>query len=112
MIAAARDTYIIGGHTKNITEALRLYIAAHPVECAGISATITSREADRPRTILDEYERPACRKCGAPMYWKNGCSLCRGRVKKNRWICKDCGFIHYTKRTLKEEVQRLKRKTG
>lgn len=112
VVLQARREYIQTGATKNITTALAMLCKDRPEICAPIKQRLTGREADRPPTILDEYERPACRKCGAPMYWKNGCSLCRGRVKKNRWICKDCGFIRYTKRTLKEEIQRLKRKTG
>ncbi len=80
IIAIAREEF--SGVTNNITEAVGLYFEAHPEVCAGIPATISTREADRPRTILDEYERPKCRKCGAPMFWQGGCLACKGPVKK------------------------------
>ena len=108
LIRAARSEFITTGQTKNISEAVRMYWQSHPEECAGIPATITPREADRPETILDGFERPRCRKCGAPMFWKSGCSSCRGPVKKNQWICKACGFKRITKDTLEEAIVKLK----
>ena len=110
MIARAKAEYITAGKIKNISEAVRLYWAAHPEECAGIPTTITPREADRPQTILDEYERPKCRKCGAPMFWKGSCRTCKGPVKKNQWICRECGLKRITKDTLEKAISKLKRK--
>lgn len=110
LIHAARAEYITPGKTKNISEAVRWYIAEHLIRSAGIPATITPREKDRPRTILDEYERPTCPKCGAALFWKSGCSSCKGPVKKNQWICVACGFIHFTKDTLAEAIAKLEKK--
>jgi hypothetical protein len=110
LISKARKEFMGSLQGKNISEALRLYIEAHPEECAGIPAVITSRERDRPRTILDEFERPECRKCGAPLFWKSGCLACNGPVKKNQWICKECGFKRITKDTLTEAIAKLKLK--
>ena len=109
-IRLARKEFISSGITKSISEAFQLYIEAHPEVCAGIPATITTREIDRPRTILDEYVRPKCRKCDAPMFWKTGCLACKGKVKKNQWICKVCGFKRITKDTLQEAIAKLERK--
>jgi RNase P subunit RPR2 len=109
-INAARAEYIKTGKTKNITVALKTLCAERPEMCAHIKQRLTGRAEDRPRTILDDYERPTCRKCGAAMYWQGGCQACKGRVKKNRWTCKECGFIRYTKRTLKEELDKLQLK--
>jgi len=110
IIMKARAEFIDSGTTRNITEAVKMYIATHPEECAGISATITTREADRPETILDEYERPKCRKCGADMFWKGSCRTCKGPVKKNQWTCKICGFARFTKDTLTEAIAKLERR--
>ena len=110
MITAARAEYITPGKVKNISEAVRMFWRDHPEECAGIPATITTREADRPQSILDEYERPKCRKCGADMFWKGPCRTCKGPVKKSQWICKECGFIRFTKDTLEKAISKLKRK--
>jgi len=110
LIQKARVEYISPGETKNISEAFRWFIETHPEECAGIPTTITTREVDRPPTILDEYERPKCRKCGAPMFWKGSCTACKGPVKKNQWICKVCGFKMFTKDTLEEAIAKLERK--
>ena len=110
LISEARKEFITPGITENISEAFWMFIEAHPEECAGIPAVITSRERDRPQTILDEYVRPKCRKCGAPMFWKIGCLACKGKVKKNQWICKECGFKRITKDTLPEAIAKLKLK--
>jgi len=110
LIHKARAEYISPGKTQNISEAFLWYIEAHPEECAGILPVITNREADRPKTILDEYERPKCRKCGADMFFRFGCSACKGPVKKNQWICKECGFKMFTKDTLEEAIVKLERK--
>jgi len=106
----ARALYITTGVTMNITEAVRLYWKDHPEECARIRARITTREVDRSPTILDEYERPKCRKCGAPMFWQGSCRACKGPVKKNVWICKRCGFKRFTKDTLEKAISKLERR--
>jgi len=110
LLSKARAKFIVTGQTNNISEAFLWYIEAHPEECAGILPVITNREADRPKTILDEYERPKCRKCGADMFFRFGCSACKGPVKKNQWICKKCGFKWFTKKTLEEIIKGLKPK--
>ena len=110
MIHAARWKYITTGRTKSISEAVRMYATTHPKECAEIHATITTREKDRPRSILDEYERPKCRKCGADMFWKGSCRSCKGPAKKNQWICNTCGFKRITKDTLEEAITKLERR--
>lgn len=109
MVVKARKEFITSGKTENISEAVRLYTLAHPEECAGIPATISTREKDRPRTIVDQYERPKCRRCGGKMFLKLGCSACKGPVKKNYWICKSCGFKHFTKKSLPEILAGLKK---
>jgi len=110
IIRKARAEYITPGETKNISEAFRWYMNSNPEECAGILPVITNREADRPKTILDEYERPKCRKCGVDLFFKIGCSACKGPVKKNQWICKKCGFKWFTKKTLEEIIKGLEPK--
>lgn len=110
LISKARVEFIDTGKTENISAAARMYWQSHPEECAGIPATITPREKDRPRTVLDDYERPLCRKCGAPMFWKGTCQTCKGPAKKNQWICKECGFLRFTKDTLEEAISKLKQK--
>ena len=110
LIREARKEFMATNITKNISEAFRMFIKAHPEECAGIRATISTREIDRPQTVLDDYERPACRKCGEPMFWKGSCQTCKGPVKKNQWICKGCGFKRITKDTLEEALSKLCKK--
>ena len=109
-IAEARRLYIATGITKNISYALDMYLRKHQYKAQGLRPRISTRPGDQPRTVLDEYIRPKCRKCGAGMYLKLGCSSCKGTVKKNQWICKGCGFIHYTKATLPEILKKLRRK--
>ena len=110
LIRKARAEFITPGVTKSISEAFRMFIKAHPEECAGIPATITPREADRPRTVLDDYDRPPCPKCGAPLFFQV-CSTCgKGKRKKNEWICKACGHRRMTKNSLQESLAKLRKK--
>jgi len=112
LIKLARAEFISTGQTKNISEAVSWYIEAHPEECAGIPATITTREKDRPRITLDEHERPPCPRGGNPLFFQN-CSTCgSGKRKKNEWVCKKCSFRRITKDTLREALAKLKKKRG
>lgn len=108
IIATARKEFITTGITNNISGAVRLYFEAHPDICKDVKMTISTREEDRPKTILDEYERPKCRKCGSPLFWKGACTACKG--KKNQWVCKKCGFKHITKDTLEQAIGKLDRR--
>ena len=110
LLAAAREEFIKTGFTRNISEALKLYCAHHPENCAGIPERIHGPEDERRRSVLDNFVRPACRKCGQALYWKQGCNSCRSTVKKNQWVCVVCGFKHITKDTLAEAVNKLKPK--
>ena len=112
LIRDARKKYIATGKTKSISEAFQWYVIAHKKRCAGIPLTITPRDVIRPRTILDGYERPKCRKCGAEMLWQGGCATCKGTLKKNIWICGKCGFKRFTKDSLIEAIAKLKMKEG
>ena len=112
LISDARKKYIATGKTINISEAVEMYWKAHPKKCAGFPLTISPRDVIRPRTILDGYERPKCRKCGADMGWQGGCATCKGPLKKNVWICEECGFKLFTKASLIEAISKLKRKEG
>jgi len=110
LLGIARELYIKTGVTKNITRALHKYCEGHPEECAGIPESIRGAEEERRLNILDFYIRPKCRKCGAPLFWHQGCGSCKGPVKKNYWQCKACGFKHITKNTLQEAIKKLSRK--
>lgn len=110
LINKARARYIATGKTRSITKAFRMYLAAHPEECAGIPATITPREKDRPRTVLDDYDRPPCPECGGPLFFQR-CSTCGAKKRpKNEWVCRACGHRRLTKDTLEESLAKLKRK--
>ena len=110
VVSAARKKYIATGKTKSISEAVRWYIEEHPDDCAGIPATISTREEDRPRTILDDYDRPPCPKCGKPLFFQV-CSTCgSGKRKKNEWVCRACGYRRITKDTLARSLAKLELK--
>lgn len=110
IFAEARRLFIETGRTKSISEAAQLYRELYPEKCAGARLTTTVRDADRPQTILDQYERPPCPKCGKPLFF-HACQTCRkGPVKKNEWKCKRCGYRRITKDTLEEALAKLERK--
>ena len=111
LIRRARAKYITTGKTKNISEAVRWYIDAHPEKAAGIPATITTRETDRPRTILDEYERPQCPNCGAPLFLKTQCSGMGRGDRITVWICVKCKYKDYSEKNIQEWLAELPRKS-
>lgn len=115
--AVARARKIFIPHiTKNISIAFQLYqeILAKQER----KLTLTTKEGGRrPRTWLDQYERPKCPKCGEELYLRivkepKG----RGNQKgwKSCWECLGltCFYEEYSKKPIKRLIKKLRRKTN
>lgn len=102
LIHRARAKYITTGKTKNISEAVRWYINAHPEKFPLIPPTITTREVDRPKTILDQYERPLCPDCGTPLFLKVQCTYLGKGDRITIWVCVNCKYKDYSEKTIQE----------
>ena len=68
LIAMARAEFVETGLTKNISAAFRMFAAAHPSLCVGVSLSITSADVPPKPDIFADHVRPSCKKCGAEMY--------------------------------------------
>lgn len=68
IVRIARAIYIRTGKTNNISTAVDMFLRDHPEHREHVPARITQREKDRPRTLLDDYVRPACSRCHAPLF--------------------------------------------
>jgi hypothetical protein len=112
LIHEARHRYILTGTTRNITHALEMLLNDRPDLFEGIKPRITQRETDRPRTILDQYERPACPTCQSNLFLKPKCSGLQAGDYFYIWTCKKCGFEEYSDLTLPEILATLKPKEG
>lgn len=110
IIVLARKYFIETGITKNITEALRLYLEAHEPDSDSVPLRITQSGSGRPKTILDDYVRPKCPEDGADLYLQEKCS---GMGKGDRitiWICRKCGYKDYSEKTQGDWLAELPKK--
>ena len=110
IVAWAREHFIATGITKSITEACRLLLDAQLPGSEDWPLFITGREADRPRTILDEYIRPVCPECGQDLFLQEKCSGMGKGDHITIWICKVCGHKDYSEKSLKEWFAELPKK--
>ena len=97
IINKARIKYILSGHTKNITDALRLYLADATVD-EQIPLMITTPEIHQVRTILKEI-RPRCDECDNELYLKTEARDPGGKLYPTAWVCKKCGIENYSDKT-------------
>jgi len=111
IVAWARERFIKTGITNNITEACRLLLDTGLPGSENFPFKITTREKDRPKTILDKYVRPVCPDCGEPLFLQEKCSGMGGGDRITIWICKKCDYKEYSEKTLQEWLAELPLKT-
>lgn len=109
MISKARKKYI-PSQTKNITEALKLYLRYDIEKDKQIPLTITKKT--RPKNIADLIGRPNCPNCKQEMMLRiintpQGNQNLRGW--KTCWECINCGYEKYSRRTIQEWLEESKR---
>ena len=113
--AVARARKIFIPHiTKNVTVAFELYqkVFAEQQRSLFLSSII---EGKRPRTWLDEYERPRCPECNEPLHLR---VIRVGKGKQNKkgwktcWEClgETCYYEKYSRKSVRKQLKRLRRK--
>lgn len=106
VIQKARAKYISSGVTRNITEALRLYLEHDAGPDEQIPLFITTPELHQIREIL-KIERPLCDECDAELAMKINAADPEGKVWPTAWICKGCAKEFYSYLTAKEWLKEL-----
>ena len=107
IIAHARMLYIDTGVTRNITEALRMFLeqVADPDEM--IEIFITSPEQHQIREVL-KFGRPECDFCDTEMHLKICATDMHGVTHQTSWLCKNCGYEFYSDLTPRQWLEELR----
>ncbi len=107
ILAKARALYITTGITRNITEALKMYLrdVAGPDE--QIEIFITTPELHQLREIL-KLNRPECEECGDLLDLEPYARDTSGTVHATAWKCRKCGIILYSETTTREWLEILR----
>ena len=106
IINKAREIYIDSGRTKNITEALELYLANDAGIDEQIPLIITSPEIHQMRLALEKI-RPMCEDCDEALHMQVNAVDPTGNKYPTAWICKTCGIEYYSDKTAAEWLKEL-----
>lgn len=98
IIDKAREKYIATGHTKNITEALRLYLENDAGTDEQIPLFISNSGIKKLRDILKEI-RPQCDECGSRCHLQINARDPQGKQYPTSWICKNCSLEYFSDKT-------------
>ena len=107
IIEAARGKYIETGVTKNITEALKMYMENDAAPDEQIPIFITSPEIGQIRTILEKI-RPQCDECDEHLFLQQNPRDRSGNVYPTGWVCENCGMEYYSDKTLTQWLEELR----
>jgi hypothetical protein len=110
IIEKASQLYIETGKTRNITEALRLYLENDAGPDEQIPLFITTPEIHQVEMILKQI-RPTCDECSVELYLQVNSTDPAGRAWPTAWVCKNCGIEYYSEKTPAEWLKELERET-
>lgn len=110
IVSRAVAKYIDSGKTRNITEALALYLKNDAGPDEQIPLFITSPEIHRVQEVL-KHIRPRCDDCNTELYLKVGTRDPNGKTYPTAWTCKNCGIEHYSELTPAEWLKELRLET-
>lgn len=110
VILHARDKYIATGLTRNITEALRMYLENDAGADEQIPLFITTPELHQVRKLL-EMDRPRCDDCDGELHLKINARDPEGKLYPTAWVCKSCGIEYYSDLTPDDWLKELKDET-
>jgi len=106
IIAQAKKLYIKTGITRNITEALDLYLKNDASADEQISLYITSPEIHRIAATLAQI-RPTCDECDSELFLQVHARDPNGKMHATAWACKSCGLVEYSDLTPAEWLEEL-----
>lgn len=102
----AREKYILTGITKNITEALKLYLEKDATPEEQIPLFISTPEIHRLKEVLKTV-RPRCDECDSELQMQVNARDITGKEYPTAWVCKKCGLINYSDKTPEEWLREL-----
>jgi len=105
IIQKAREIYIVGGVTNNISEALHLYIKNDATEEEKIPMFIETPEIARLEALL-QIDRPKC-ECGADLHFHSQPIWFNGKVYQTAWDCLTCNKIEFSDMSVKEWLEAI-----
>lgn len=114
ILTRARELYIVTGITRNITEALRLYLENDAGPDEQIPLFISSPEIHQLVKILEQI-RPRCDECDSELHLQVNARDPAGKTYPTAWTCKKCDVVYYSDKTSAEwlkELQDEARKQG
>lgn len=106
IIGLARGKYIETGATRNITEALRMYLENDAGPDEQIPLFITTPEISRIKSLLKTI-RPECEECGEALRMQIKGRDPEGQQYPTAWICNGCGLVEYSDKTPEEWIEIL-----
>jgi len=110
IIEKASQLYIETGKTRNITEALRMYLENDAGPDEQIPLFITTPEIHQIQKIL-EYTRPMCDECFSKLSLQIGAVDATGKTYPTAWVCAKCGIVYYSDSTPAEWLKELEIET-
>lgn len=106
----ARLLYIETCVTKNITEALRLYLKNDAGPDEQVPLFMTSPERHQLKTIMQRI-RPTCDECGAELHLQVNAIDPAGKSHPTAWVCTKCGVWYYSELSPADWLKELKLET-
>lgn len=107
IIQAAQERYIDTGETRNITEALRMYLENDAGPDEQIPLFITSPEIHQVEKVLEQI-RPRCDDCDSELHLQVNARDPAGKAYPTAWVCKKCGIVYYSDKTPAEWLKELR----
>lgn len=95
--------------TDNVSKAFELYqevLAEEKMEIFVSSATGGSR----PKTPIDDYNRPKCPECDIDLMLRINVKDIDGKEWNTSWFCQKCLTDYYSDKTVQEWMQELRKK--
>jgi len=110
IIEKASQLYIETGKTRNITEALRMYLENDAGPDEQIPLFITTPVLHQIQKIL-EYTRPICDECYSDLSLQINATDPDGQAWPTAWVCTKCWTVYYTNITPAEWLKELEIET-
>ena len=110
IINKASRLYVDTGITRNITEALRMYLENDAGPDEQIPLFITTPEIHQLQKILKQV-RPRCDECDSELHFQVNAHDPTGQTYPTAWICKTCGIEYYSDKTPAEWLEELRLET-
>lgn len=111
IIAKARNKYI-PSYTKNISKALVLYLTNDASKKEQIPLRISTK--NKPKNWIDKSGRPQCPNCNFTLGLRVVSTPKDPKLNKfgwnSCWECLNCGYEKYSKKTIQDWSEELKKK--